>query len=102
MVTRQKQLSVGRSMKLVLAGTAAAVAALAALLAWRRRQRPPTCLRRFGLIGGLAPASTIEYYKAINEGVRALTSQMPSFAAAVGVFEQLARFLLQAAGGPPQ
>lgn len=43
------------------------------LVHWRLRLRKRTGLglpRRVGLIGGLAPASTISYYKAINAGVR--------------------------------
>ena len=45
-------------------------AALLLLLAHRLRQRKARHPRRIGLIGGLAPPSTIDYYKAINAGVR--------------------------------
>jgi len=56
----------------------AAAAAAAATVAWMRmRPRPHPQVRRrglprrFGLIGGLSPASTVDYYQLINKGVRA-------------------------------
>lgn len=55
----------------VALGTAATLL----LVRWRqvrklKKYERPKLPRRVGLIGGLAPASTIDYYKAINEGVR--------------------------------
>ena len=55
-------------------GAAIGTAFALLMVSWRlRRLRSTTFkfrLRRVGLIGGLAPASTIDYYKAINAGVR--------------------------------
>ena len=57
--------------------TAVAAAAIVVWMRQRQRQHPPgrpravPLPRRFGLIGGLSPASTVDYYKLINKGVYA-------------------------------
>ncbi|EOD06187.1 hypothetical protein EMIHUDRAFT_465939 [Emiliania huxleyi CCMP1516] len=56
--------------ELALAALAALAAAALAACALRRPSGAGGLPRRIGLIGGLAPASTIDYYRRINAGVR--------------------------------
>ena len=63
---------------LLLAAGAGAAAGAAAVTWMCRVERPlgrphgaARLPRRFGLIGGLSPASTVDYYNRINSGVRA-------------------------------
>jgi len=56
--------------ELALAALAALAAAALAACALRRPSGAGRLPRRVGLIGGLAPASTIDYYRRINAGVR--------------------------------